>query len=128
MALQGFQRIGRTTGLEPAGIAQPGLEQETVPTHQQKQSLLWQFDQVQRRHAAARAKSCSSSARAALHSAVEAADGNNVGLNGARKRTSQSPGGSLEACRAMADRTWRLSRLRVTERRAWRFGITLPSQ
>jgi len=44
LLLQGLQRIGRTGGLEATGIAQPGLEQQTVASNQQHQKLPWQVN------------------------------------------------------------------------------------
>ena len=42
MPLQGLQGIGRTTGLEAAGVAQPGLEQQPVRTNHRHQRAAWQ--------------------------------------------------------------------------------------
>lgn len=47
--------------------------------------------------------------------------------NGALNRTTHKPHASDAEWRVIAARIWRLSNVRVTERRAWRFGTTVPS-
>lgn len=135
MLLQGLQGIGRAGGLETTGIAQPGLEQQAVATHEQHEAVPGRVDQpfLHARTggsavAPARARSCSSSPRAAWARASERAETNCVAANGERRRTSHCPAGSWAACRANTARICRFSRLRVTARLAWRFGTTQPSQ
>jgi hypothetical protein len=39
MAMQGIQGVLRAGGLEPAGVAKPGLEQQSIATHQEDKRL-----------------------------------------------------------------------------------------
>ena len=71
---------------------------------------------------------CSNSARTVFLSSSDAALGNCAGSNGARKRTTHRPWARIASCPATAARIWRFNSDRVTERRAWRFGTTAPSQ
>jgi hypothetical protein len=79
-----------------------------------------------RRDAATR--SCSSSMRAADFKATDAALGNVVRSNGARRRTTQSPRASVSPWPQTTARICRFRSVRVTDRRAWRFGTTAPHQ
>ena len=58
---------------------------------------------------------------------VDAALANCLASNGARSRSSHCPGGRRRRCPSAWARIWRLSRLRVTARRACRLGTTRPS-
>jgi hypothetical protein len=75
-----------------------------------------------------RRSNCSSSCRAASPSAEEAALTNTLRSNGALKRTTQRPPASPDAWFPNTARIWRLSWVRVTDRRAWRLGTTAPNQ
>jgi hypothetical protein len=66
--------------------------------------------------------------RTAWRNANEAALAYCAGSNEARKRNTQIPGGNASACRSIPARISRRIRLRVTERRTYRFGTTMPSQ
>lgn len=143
--LERSQCVRRTGRKEAALRADPGAEQEAVRAHRGDQHAARQVKQLangglHRTQLAGRAASgrdrhwtskVSSSWRAALRNAADAALVKTARSNGARKRTTHSPGASrasVASSRATALRTWRLIRLRVTARRAWRLGTTVPSQ
>ena len=138
MLLKRLQCISRAAGLEAASAAQPGLEKQPVNPDKVHQTALGQTarggeyggqDGQSFHHAQpARPSRPSSSARAACASAVERAEMNSVVAKPARNRTSHMPLGKRSAWRAKHARICRLSRLRVTARRAWRLGTTHPIQ
>ena len=147
MRFERRERVGRARRLEAALRADPGTEKQSVAAHQRNQDAARQAsnEAQERSHGAQRgadaaATGCrlrhcnnraSSSLRASWVKAAEAALANAARSNGARSRTSHRPGASgciLASSRWAALRIWRLIRLRVTARRACRFGTTVPSQ
>ena len=70
----------------------------------------------------------SSSSRAADCRACEVALGNCLRSNGARRRITHKPHAKDCSWLVIAARIWRLSAVRVTDRRACRLGTTAPSQ
>lgn len=145
--LERSQGIGRTGRLETALRADPGAEQQSVAAHQRDQHAARQVtnEARKRRHGTQRAccatgptgpvrhraSKASISRRAALRRAAEAALANSARAKGARSRTTHRPDarGCMSASRRWAAlRIWRLMRLRVAARRAWRLGTTAPSQ
>jgi hypothetical protein len=78
------------------------------------------------RCAAALSTHASSSCALSL-SASDAALGNEARSNGARRRTTHNPPRKASAWAETAARIWRLSSVRVTDRRACRLGTTAPS-
>ena len=139
--LDGLERIRRAGRLESAGAAQPRAQHQPVATHERRQNTLWQVhqgemygistDTVGCRSAArcvAALSTSSSSARALRRRASDAALGNVVWSNAARRRTIHKPASNASARAETASRIWRLINERVGERRAWRFGTTIPSQ
>ncbi len=134
--LQGLQGVGRAGGLEATGIAQPGLEQQSIAAHHEHQRVARGVQQPVRTHCRAgspgtlraRSSNCSSSRRAASASASERAETNCATAKGERKRTSHCPRGRSAACAANTCRICRFSRLRVTARLACRLGTTQPNQ
>ncbi len=79
-----------------------------------------------RRTASARRRSISP--RSSMASASERALGKRLRSIGARRRSTQSPAARCGRWRRIASRSWFLTSVRVTARRACRFGTTSPSR
>ena len=126
---QRLQCISRTARLKAAGATQPRLEEHPVePDKAQEAPLRQRLDAGPHGAQPARLNKPSSSSRAASASAADRAETNSVVAKPARSRTSHIPPGSRLAWRTNEARICRLSKLRVTARRAWRLGTTLPIQ
>ena len=139
MLLQRLQRICGATGFEAAGAAQPGLEKQPVKNNQADQTALRQAPKgspksghrcvgVQPAGLSNLSSKPSSSTRAVRASTTDRAETKSVVAKPALNRTSHMPPDKWSACRAKDSRIWRLSKLRVTARRAWRLGTTHPIQ
>lgn len=145
--LERLQSIDGAGGREAALRADPGTEQQAVAAHQGDQHAARKVadEAPESRHETqgpscaasptGRARHCDSRAsiswRAALRNASEAALVKTARSKGARSRTTHIPdarGCASLARRWAAPRISRLIRLRVTARRACRFGTTVPNQ
>ena len=109
MTLQGVDGVDRAGRLEPAGIAEPGAQQQPIDAHRADQQAARQQAQArakalghdERWRLAARNRS-SSSARATARKAGDAALTNRLRSKGARRRTIHRPRASASACRPPA--------------------------
>lgn len=141
MPLERLERIGRAGRLKTARVAEPRAEQVAIPAHQPHEQHPRQVEQASDHvgpfettwvrpgdASTQRATSDASSMRTASRKALDAALGNRLRSKPARSRTTHSPPGSAALRAPTAARISRRSRLRVTARRAWRFGTTKPSQ
>ena len=137
MLLQRLQRIRRAAGFKAASAAQPGLEKQPVKIDQADKATLRQAPKggtntghrrlgVQPARLSKPSSKPSSSTRAVRASANDRAETKSVVAKPARNRTSHMPPDRRSACRTKESRICRLSRLRVTARRAWRLGTTHP--
>lgn len=128
------QRVEGARRLEAATAAEPGAEKKTIAPHGAHQEPTRNIEVAHKQDLrqaigadrATLASTASSSRRITSASASEAALMNRARSIGARRRTTQRPGG-MPGWRPMAARIWRFSNDLVTERRACRFGITVPS-
>jgi hypothetical protein len=138
--------VARTAGLEAARLAKPRTQQQPVPVdedehrpghpasrlgvrsvgHGRGYGRWWPVAIAPRGARRTGAKSWPNSARTATFNSVDTAAPGGWAPGHARSRTSHTPGGRRAPSWPAAARTWRRMAFRVTARRAWRLGITMP--